>query len=211
MIPTQPIAPHQEFERLVNATLADRIFAPRCRDPLAEALPPDRYLALQACKSAESEADIVDTWYARCVDGTVGGGDDPGLAVSKRRLAQLAWTHYGHARAASAGAQGDPVFGPRAALAAARALRAARAISRAAARAISRIMRARAAARARMGAPGRLRYVGKPSKPTPRRRAPTRRVRLSAVASAGSGGGDPSPEPSPPSRDGVCLPARRAR
>jgi hypothetical protein len=200
MTPGQTITARQ-FDRLAAETLTDRLYPEFPRDPFTDLeedeLPPARYAALQACMGAESEAAIVDAWYARCMSGPADHGEDLGLAAKKQGLAQVAWLHYGYARDASAEAKGDPEFGPRAAAAAARALRAARAISRGAAQAVAFALRARAAARPRVGAPGRLRSAHKTVRHTPRRRAPARRVRLSAVASAGSGTGDPSPEPSP--------------
>ena len=80
--------------------------------------------------------------------------------------------------------------------AAAHAHRAALALARTAARAVTRAaIRARNAANGRLGAPARLRYARRPVRHARGRRAPARRVRISAVASAGSGNGDPSPQP----------------
>ncbi len=208
-----PLSP--AFERLVASTLAARICARSAvDDSSAEVdwnMSPARYYAEEACKNAEAEAEIVHAWNTQCVNSAVAKGDDPGLLRSKHHLSQVAWIHYHHARNAAVGAKNDPVFGPRAAQAVARALRAARAISRASSRAVTQALRARAAARARTGAPARLRCARQPVRRAPRRRAPARRVRLSAVASAGSGSGDPSPEPSGSTdpADGVRLPAGR--
>jgi hypothetical protein len=190
------------LDSLVAETIADRIFAGAMgvgdsdTEDAAPA-PAHCYFARKALNAAESEAKLVEALNDRCADRTL-VEDNPTVAASLQRLAQTAWIHYCHARAAAAGAEGDPVLGPLAHGAVGRAHRAALTIRRTAARAVTRAaIRARQAARTGPSAPLSRRLVcrlaGRPS----RLRAPARRrVRAAAVSSTGSGGGDPGPAPS---------------
>jgi hypothetical protein len=192
-------------DELVARTIADRIFASASDgrgDQDAEealAVPVERYFARKAFDDAESEAKLVEALNDRCAGAAFVKRSDPAVAASLQRLAQTAWIHYHHARAAAEQAVGDPTFGVLAAGAVTRAHRAALAIRRAAGRAATcSALRARAAARDRLRVPARLtrvsRMVGLRSRP---RTPSVRRVRVSATTSAGSGYGEPAPDPSP--------------
>jgi hypothetical protein len=190
------------LDSLVAETIADRIFAGATGvgdDHAADAAPAParRYFARKALNAAESEAKLVEALNDRWVDHDL-VGDDPTVAAGLQHLAQTAWIHYGHARAAATGAKEDPVLGPLAHGAVGRAHRAALAIRRAAARAVTRAaIRARRAARTGSSAPSSRHPVRRLAGRSPRLRVPARRrVRATAVASAGSGGGDPGPAPS---------------
>jgi hypothetical protein len=190
------------LDSLVAETIADRIFAGATGvgdDDAEDAAPapPHRYFARKALNAAESEAKLVEALYDRCAGRTL-VEDNPTVAAGLQRLAQTAWIHYGHARAAAAGAEGDPFLGPLAHGAVGRAHRAALAIRRAAARAVTRAaIRARQAARTGSSAPSSRHLVRRLAGRSPRLRAPARRrVRAAAVASAGSGGEGPGPAPS---------------
>ena len=197
------------LDSLVAEAIADRIFADATgagdddADDAAPA-PVHRYFARKALNAAESEAKLVEALNDRCAGRTL-VEDNPTVAGGLQRLAQTAWIHYCHARAAAAGAEGDPCLGPLAHGAVGRAHRAALAIRRAAARAVTRAaIRARQAARAGSRAPLSRRRVCRLAGRSPRLRAPARRrVRATAVASAGSGGGDPGPTP-PHSPRALC-------
>lgn len=191
---------------LVARTIAERIFASvsdgrddqEAEDALAMQV--ERDFARKAFNDAESEAKLVEALNDRCAGAAFVKRSDLAVAASLQRLAQTAWIHYHHARAASERAMGDAAFSALAAGAVIRAHRAALAIRRASGRAATRAaLRARAAARDRLRVPARLtrvrRMVGLRSRP---RTPSVRRVRVSATASAGSGSGEPDPEPSPP-------------
>ena len=203
------------LDALVAETIADRVFAGAVsgrEDDADDAQPmsASRYFAHKALNAAESEAELVEALKARCVGRTFIEGDDPAVVASLQRLAQTAWIHYCHARAAAAGAESDPIFRSRANRAADLAHQAALAVRRAAARAVTRAaLRARQAARTGLKAPVPLHFVRRPAGLSSRLRAPARRrVRISAVASAGSGSEEPGPEPSH-SRSAVRRSARR--
>ncbi len=126
------------LDSLVAETIADRIFASARGDSEddvddADPMPAHRYFARKAWKDVESEAKLVEALNDRCAGRDSVEGDDPAAVASLQRLAQTAWIHYCHARAAAAGAEADPLFGPLAKRAVRRAHHAARAIGRAAA------------------------------------------------------------------------------
>jgi len=202
-------------DHLVAKTIAERIFASvreGCGDQDEEealAMPAERYFARKAFNDAESEAKLVEALNDRCTGAAFDEGGDPAVAASLQRLAQTAWIHYHHARAAAEGADGDPTFGALADGAVTRAHRAALAIKRAAGRAATRAaLRARAAARNQLRVPARLTRVRRPVGLRSRPRAPSvRRVRVSAITSAGSGHEEPGPEPG--AHDGTRLAAGR--
>jgi hypothetical protein len=180
------------FDGIETQVLVERIFSSAGGDPIAldaddfeEASPdhPDRYIAHMALNDTEAEVTFVEALNARrkevaCPD------DDPAAVASLQRLARTAWTHHYRARNAAANAAWDPVVGPLAARAVARARRAAQAISFAAARGVMRAaIRARRAARARASVPMYGARVRRLAARSPRPRAAhVRRVRLSAVA-----------------------------
>jgi hypothetical protein len=203
------------LDSLVAETIADRIFAGATgvgdddADDPAPA-PVHRYFARKALNAAESEARFVEALNDRCADRTL-VEDNPTVAAGLQRLAQTAWIHYCHARAAAAGAEGDPFLGPLAHGAVGRAHRAALAIRRAAVRAVTRAaIRARQAVRTGSSASSSRHLVHRVAGRSPRLRAPARRrVRAAGVASAGSGGGDPGPAPSHSPR-AVCRPVGRS-
>jgi hypothetical protein len=189
-------------DHLVAQTIAERIFASAGEgyeqdEDEAHAMPAQRYFARAAFNGAESEAKLVEALNDRCTDAAFVESGDPAAAASLQRMAQTAWIHYHHARAAAAGADGDAKFGPLADGAVTRAHRAALAIRRAARRAATRAaIRARAAARDRSSVPARLRHARRPVGLRSRPRAPSaRRVRVSAISAAGSRQEEPGPQP----------------
>jgi hypothetical protein len=203
------------LDSVVAETIADRIFASAMGGSDEDAddalpMPPGRYFARKAFNDVESEAKLVEALNERCAGRAFIEGDDLATLVSLQRLAQTAWIHYGHARSAAAGAEGDHFFGPLAQRAVRRAHQAALAIRRTAARAVTRAaIHARHASRAGSTAPVRLRLVRRQAGLSSRLRAPARRrVRVAAVAGVGSGSEEPGPEPSR-SRSAVRFPARR--
>jgi hypothetical protein len=190
-------------DAIAAEVLADRIFAglePERIDAggISEHFDgaPDEYVARLALHYAEVEVQYVVALQDRLRRQPFGGGDPETLAALQR-LARTAWTHHRRARAAASDAAWAPAVRPLAARAVARAQRAARAISLAAARALTRAAVAvRRAAHARTPVPVRGAGARRREVRSRRPRAtPTRRVRLSAVASAGSGGEEPSSDP----------------
>jgi hypothetical protein len=201
---------------LVAKVIAARVFASAtdgCGDEdedESHAMPVQRYFARKAFNDAESEAKLVEALNDGCVSEAFIAGGDPAVAASLQRVAQTAWIHYHHARAAAEGADGDSIFGPLADRAVTRAHHAALAIKRAAGRAVTRAaILARTAARDRSRVPARLSQVRRPVGLRSRPRAPSaRRVRMSAITSAGSGNEEPGPEAAP---SGTRLAAGRKR
>jgi hypothetical protein len=203
------------FDTIATEIIAERVFADGGEaivDDFDDGQPDegDRYVAGLVLRATDSEVKFVETLNERRKGVGDGLVDDPAMVASLQRLARTAWIHTSRARAAAVGAEWDPVIGPLAARAVARAHRAARAIAGAAARAVTRVaIRARNARRAWIGGRGPLSPTCRPVSPSSRARAPhARRVRASAVASAGSGGDEPSPEP-PGAQRGARLPAVR--
>jgi hypothetical protein len=155
-----------------------------------------RALARAAAEEAGAEAAHIEGLRECCLDDpAVGQSDDRGMAASLYRQGKGAWIRVAYVRAAAARAKGDPVQGPRANRAVARAQRDARAIVGLAAHVGTRAARrVRVAAQARVG----VRVVRRP----PRRsgglcrshRIPARRARASVAASAAGASGPPPPE-----------------
>ncbi len=122
------------FDTIAAEIIAERVFADGGEaivDDFDDGQPDegDRYVARLALRAAESEVKFVETLNERRKGVGDGQVDDPAMVASLQRLARTAWIHTSRARAEAVGAEWDPIIGPLAARAVARAHRAARAIA----------------------------------------------------------------------------------